>query len=168
MKLTPTQEVFSKIKPDKVTFILSIDKGQKPSGLIAALFLKCSRNPEPIIAISIGKQSYTHKLIKESKEFVVAFASKDIEKHILLFGKQSGRDVDKFKESGIETLKATKVKTPLLKDAAINLECQLYKEIDVGTSTLFLGKVLASHINEDKKLLFNKSTVSGEYDFGEL
>jgi len=167
MKEISAGDAFSKLKPELVVFVISIDKNQKPSGLVAARFLKCSRNP-PLIAVSIGKESNTHNLITTSKEFVVAVANQDLLPYIEVFGRESGSEIDKFEKTKIEKLPAKHIKSPLLKKASINFECKLEKEIDMGSSTLFLGKVLASHINEGKKMLFNYGKGYGEYIFKEL
>jgi flavin reductase (DIM6/NTAB) family NADH-FMN oxidoreductase RutF len=160
-------DAFSKFKPECVAFVLSVDKNGKPSGLIAARLMKVSRTP-PLIAISLGKKSKTHELIKDSKEFVIALANKDIQRFIEFFGCKSGHDIDKFQSSGIKTVPAKHIKTPLLADATINFECTLENELDAGTSTLFLGKIFAAHINQDKKILFNFGKGYGNYKFEEV
>ena len=165
-EITPS-EAFSKIKPEMIVFVISIDKNHKPNGMVAARFLKCSRNP-PLIAVSIGKQSNTYNLIKKSKEFVVAVANKNLLPYVDVFGKESGSNINKFEKTKIKTLPSKKIKTPLLKDASINLECKVEKEIAVGTSVLFIGKILFSHIDEDKKILFNFGKGQGEYLFKEV
>ncbi|MBW3004721.1 flavin reductase family protein [Candidatus Woesearchaeota archaeon] len=160
------KDAFSKFKPECIAFVLSVDKKGNPSGLIAARLMKVSRTP-PLIAVSLGKKSKTHELIKESKEFVIALANKDLLQYIAVFGRKSGHDVDKFKETGIKTASANHIKTPLLIEATINFECRLVNEVDAGNSTLFLGKILATYINESKKILFNFGKGYGDYKFEE-
>jgi flavin reductase (DIM6/NTAB) family NADH-FMN oxidoreductase RutF len=167
MEEIDTKEAFSRIKPEWVVFVISIDKNNKPNGLVAARFMKCSRNP-PLIAVSIGKESNTHHLIKSSKEFVVAVANQDLLPHIEVFGRESGEGLNKFEKTKIKTLPSKHIETPLLKEATINFECTLENELDAGSSTLFLGKIMATHINKDKKILFNYGRGYGEYLFKEL
>jgi flavin reductase (DIM6/NTAB) family NADH-FMN oxidoreductase RutF len=167
MEKIPAKDAFSKIKPEWIVFVISVDKNKKPNGLVAARFMKCSRNP-PLVAVSIDKKSNTHHLIKTSKEFVVAIANQDLLPHVEVFGRESGMDVDKFEKTKIKTIPAKHIETPLLKEATINFECKLESELSVGSSTLFLGKVIATHINKDKKILFNYGRGYGEYIFKEL
>lgn len=167
MDETSVAEAFSKLKPDIVVFVVSVDENKKPNGLVASRFIKCSRNP-PMLAVSLGNKSNTSRLIRESKEFVVAVANKDLLKHIETFGRKGGKDLDKFSESRIETMSAKQIQAPLLKDASINFECKLKKEIDLGSDTLFLGEIVTAHINEDKKVLFNYGKGYGGYSFKEL
>ena len=167
MQEIETGQAFSKLKPELIVFIISVDEKEKPSGMIAARVMKCSRS-SGLFAVTIGEKSYTHELIKQSQEFVVAMANKDLEPHIEVFGRMSGREVDKFAKTKIETLPARHIKSPLLKQASMNFECRVEKEVEVGECTMFIGKILAAHINEGKKMLFNYGKGYGDYLYKEL
>ena len=148
-------------------FVISIDSTKKPSGMIAGWNMKCSIAP-PLFAVSLSKKSHTAKLIKKSKEFVIAVPNKGLEKELVLFGSTKGNVVDKFKISGLETVKAHKIKSPLIKDATINMECKLRKTVDSGDHIIFIGEVLVSHINKNKKVLLNVKKVNGKRIFKEF
>ncbi|MDH5718341.1 MAG: flavin reductase family protein [Spirochaetia bacterium] len=154
MEKVSVKESFNKFKPEGCVFVISINEKLKPSGMIAAWNMKCSMEP-PLFAVSLSKNGYTHKLIQQSKEFVIAVPNKELEEALLLFGSTHGDKVDKFTETNIETAKAEFVKSPLIKNATINYECELYKEVDAGDHIIFIGKILASYINKDKKVLLN-------------
>jgi flavin reductase (DIM6/NTAB) family NADH-FMN oxidoreductase RutF len=64
-------------------------------------------------------------------------------------GSCSGRDVDKFEEFGLKSLKAREVKSPLLSDCIVNLECKLEDELEAGDHTIFLGRVVAAYVDDD-------------------
>lgn len=167
MKEISAKDAFTKLKPEMVVFVISIDEEGKPNGMIVARCLKCSREP-PLIAVSIAKTANTYKLIKKSKEFVVATANGELERYIEIFGLQSGKEVDKFAKTKIETEPAKIVRCPLLKKATINFECKFEKEVETGSSFLVIGRVVASHFNEGKKILFNYGKGYGDYIFKEL
>jgi len=160
-------DAFNGLRPENVVFVISIGKNKKPSGMVAAWFTKCSWDP-PMIAVALSKEGYTHKLIRESKEFVVAVPNKGLEKDLMLFGTTHGDVVDKFKETGIKTKKAKYVKSPLIEDATINFECVLEKEVDVGDHILFVGKVLESHMTEGKGILLSMKRINGKRTFEEF
>ena len=168
MEEVEPKEAFNKLKPEWVVFVISVDENQKPNGMVAARFMKCARHP-PLIAVSVGKGNNTHRLIRASKEFVVAVANQDLLEYIDVFGGESGRDSDKFEKTGIETLPSRHISTPLLKEASVNIECRLENELSAGDgSTVFFGRVLATHINKGKKILYNYGSGHGEYIFKEL
>jgi len=167
MQQLPPQDVLPKLKPERVVFVISVDNENKASGMIAAWNMKCSSDP-PLFAVSLSRKGYTHKLIRKSGEFVVAVPNKEIEKELMFFGTTHGDEVDKFHETGIKTLPATTVRPPLLEDATANLECQLDKEVDVGDHILFIGRVVAAHLDENKKVLLAMKKVDGKRVFEEF
>ena len=152
LKETDIQETLSAFKPENFVFLISIDKNQKPSGMIVAWKTRISNKP-PLYAISLSKKGHTHKLIRESKEFVIAVPNKALEKELLFFGSKHGNEVDKFKETNLETIPSKHLKTPLIKEATICYECKLVNEVDAGDHFLFIGEVVAAHHNKDKKVL---------------
>jgi flavin reductase (DIM6/NTAB) family NADH-FMN oxidoreductase RutF len=154
MKQVNLKEAFGRIKPESVAFVLSVDEANKPSGMIVAWHTKLSNEP-PLIGVAISKRKYTHELITKSKEFVVVFPGKGLEAELKIFGSVSGREVDKFKETKIKTEPAKHIQTPLLIDAVINFECKLHQIIETGDHDLFIGEILTSYIDEDKKILFD-------------
>lgn len=167
MKKASVSEAYDKLKPERCVFVISVDKEGKPSGMICGMCTKCSRNPG-LFAVILSKKGYTQELIKESKEFVIAVPNKSLEEEVILFGSISGRDSDKFKESGIETEKSEFIKPPLIKKATLNFECKLYKEVEVGDHIIFIGEVLASYINKDRKILLNMGKIDNKRIFKEF
>jgi len=150
-EILPT-EALAKFKPESCVFVISINGDGKPNGMIAGWNMRCSNDP-PLLAVALSKRGYTHKLIRESKEFVIAVPNKELEDELMFFGTHHGDKFDKFKETGIETVKGKVVNSPLLKKATINFECQLEKEVDVGDHLLFIGKVVAAYYDKSKKVL---------------
>ena len=149
---TDIQKTLSNFKPECAVFVLSVDENEKASGMIAAWKTRVSSNPARY-AVSLSKKGQTHKLIQKSKEFVVAVPNKALEKALLFFGSKHGNEVDKFKETNLETIPSKHLKTPLIKEATICYECKLVNEVDAGDHFLFIGEVVAAHHNKDKKVM---------------
>lgn len=166
IKVTPKQ-AFSAFKPESCVFVISVESDGRPSGMIAGWNMKCSIEP-PLFAVSLAKKGYTHKLIQESKEFVIAVPNKSLAKELEYFGSTHGNVIDKFKATKIKTVKACLIKPPLIRDATINLECKLFKEVDSGDHIIFIGQVVASYLNKDKKVLLNMKAVDGQRVFKEF
>jgi len=141
-------------KPESCVFVVSIDENNKPNGMVAGWNMRCSSNPA-LLAVSLSKKGNTQRLIKQNKEFVIAVPNKDLEEALLIFGSKHGDEVDKFKETKLETQKARVIKVPIIKDATLNFECKLYKEVEAGDHIIFIGKVVHAHHNKNKKVLLN-------------
>jgi len=168
MKPVATSQAIERFKPENIVFVISFDReNNRPSGMIAAWSTICSSDPY-MIAVALWKKGYTHKLIQDTKEFVVSVPDKSLEQAIEIFGKQHGDKVNKFKRSEVATSKAKFIKPPLLLEATINFECRLEKEVETGDHFLFIGKILASYVNEDKKVLLNLGKREGKRIFQEF
>jgi len=101
-----------------------------------------------LYAVAIHRRQYTAQLIRETREFVVAAPSAEMAEATLYCGTHSGRDGDKIEPSGLTLVPAAKVKTPLLEGAVYNLECKLHGEFETGDHLLFVGEVVAAHLDE--------------------
>jgi len=82
------------------------------------------------------------------KEFVVNIPTMDIIKETLFCGKRTGREYDKFAETGLTPLPAKMIRPPIIKECVAHLECKLYQQIAIGDHTLFVGEVLTAYVNE--------------------
>ncbi len=161
------KEAFEKFKPESSVFVVSIDENGRPNGMAAGWHMKCSMDP-PLIAVALSKKGNTQSLIKTSKEFVIAVANKELEEALVFFGSTKGAETDKFAETNLETAPAQAIKTPLIKNATVNFECKLFKEVDAGDHYIFIGGVVAAKVNEDKKVLFNTKKENGKRFFEEF
>lgn len=167
MEKVSVEDSFNKFKPESMVFVISVDSEGKPNGMIAGWNMKCSSEP-PLFAVSLSKKGNTHRLIRQSKEFVVAVPNKELEDEVRFFGSTHGNKINKFDKTKIETEKAKFIKSPLIKKATINFECKLEKEINAGDHIIFIGRILTSYINKDKKVLFNIKKIDGKRIFDEF
>ena len=101
--------------------------------------------------VSIAPQHWTHYLISNRKEFVLTFPSVGQEEDVLVCGINSGRDMDKFEETKLETIPSSKIDTPLIKDSVACFECLLKGKLNTGDHKIFAGEVVAAHDCEGKK-----------------
>jgi flavin reductase (DIM6/NTAB) family NADH-FMN oxidoreductase RutF len=167
IELKDLRTIFRKLKPERVLLVTSIDEKGKPNVMTIEWFMRTSFEP-PLVAISIGKTRYTHGLIKNSKEFVVAFPNSKMRKEVLYCGTHSGRDVDKFKETGLKIRKARVVRAPLIEGCILNLECKVINQLETGDHTIFVGEVVAAYYEEGEILLEFKGWFGGLSDLNRL
>jgi len=121
-------------------------KPKKANIITLAWSMPLSSDP-PMVAVSIAPRRYSHRLIEQTKEFVVNVPTMKIVREVLYCGRVSGRSEDKFKGAKLTRLPAKKVKAPLIKECVAHLECKLSKQVKVGDHTLFVGEVVAAHVN---------------------
>jgi flavin reductase (DIM6/NTAB) family NADH-FMN oxidoreductase RutF/rubredoxin len=125
-------------------YIVTSGKDGKFNGQIANSIMQATSKPATL-AICINKENFTHELIRSSRKFVVSILSEAAPMTFIgLFGFKSGRDVDKLKDvrsrPGVTGV-------PIVLDYALGfIEAGVEGEIDCGTHTLFVGKVVEADV----------------------
>ena len=107
-----------------------------------------------LIVVCIRPSDATHENIKQTKEFGVSLCAVDQSIMSSVSGGYSGSNYDKIKalkELGFEFYNAKKIKTVMVKGAAMNAECKLANEYSLGDHTMFVGEVLEASNNPDKE-----------------
>jgi flavin reductase (DIM6/NTAB) family NADH-FMN oxidoreductase RutF len=125
-------------------YIVSSHKGDKLNGQVANTVFQITSEP-PTIAVSINKNNLTNEYIKASKVFSAAVLCQATPLSFIgNFGFKSGRDIDKLK--GIN-YKIGQTGSPVILDnAAAYLEAEVIQDVDVGTHTIFIGRIAAAEI----------------------
>lgn len=134
--------------PTPVMLISSRDKDGKPNvATISWGGILCS--DPPMVGISVRPTRHTHRLVKESQEFVLNIPSQKWLKETDFCGSVSGKDTDKFLTVGFTTSKADVVKSPLINECPLNLECKVKQILYLGTHDLFIAEIVAVHADDD-------------------
>ncbi len=121
-------------------YIVSSKEKAKLNGQIANTVFQTTSEP-PTLAVCINKKNYTHEFITQSKVFSVSVLERDTDmKFIGKFGFKSGRDEDKFK--GIDYKIGITGAPIVLENTLAFVEVEVINHLDVGTHTLFIGKVV--------------------------
>lgn len=94
-------------------------------GLIGVLWF------EPVFMVAVRKTRYTHRLLEETGVFTVNVPPEDMRKACDICGTLSGRDVDKFKLTGLTWRAGDMVKAPVVEGCPIVYECRVVYKDDV-------------------------------------
>ena len=88
-------------------------------------------------------------MIKESGEFVVNLTTEALAKETDYCGVRSGRDVDKWKETGLTRGKANELAyTPIIEECPVNIECKVTEIKELGSHHMFIAKVVSVQVDE--------------------
>jgi len=129
-------------------YIVGSHKGDKLNGQVANTVFQITSEP-PTVAVSINKSNFTHEYIKASRVFSASVLCQATPLSFIgNFGFKSGREVDKLK--GVN-YKIGQTGSPVILDNATSyLEAEIIQDVDVGTHTIFIGRIVAAEIlNED-------------------
>jgi flavin reductase (DIM6/NTAB) family NADH-FMN oxidoreductase RutF len=135
--------------PMPVTLVGTKVKG-KPNFCAVGWITRVNYKPA-MIGIALYKTHHSPIGIKENKTFSVCIPGADLAKEADYCGIVSGKKADKYK---LFTIFYGKTKTaPMIKECPINIECKIYKIIDLPDDYLFIGKVIG--VYADQKCLDN-------------
>jgi flavin reductase (DIM6/NTAB) family NADH-FMN oxidoreductase RutF len=141
-------EVLKHKYPEWIDLVVSRSNSGKINVTPVGWSMIASGSPH-LYAVAISSQHYTAELIQESGEFVVAAPGAAMAHATYYCGAYSGRDRDKVALAELQLMAADMIETPLLKDAVYNLECRLHSQVRAGDHILFIGEIVAAHLNEE-------------------
>lgn len=137
------------VYPTPAALITSVDEDGTPNILTLGEVFNISISEPVILGIAIRQSRYSHTLISQTREYVVNLPTTAIADKVWYCGSVSGRDVDKFAESGLTPLPASAVKAPLIAECPINIECKVTDIQVIGDHDLFLGEGVVQHVDEE-------------------
>ena len=128
--------------------VVSRGAGDEINFLTAMWFTHTGFEPSTI-ALFIDKTTYTYQLLCERGEFVMSAPSAAMMDVVVFAGRTSGRDVDKWKATGLTPVKPSRVSVPLIGEAIANVEYRVVRQSPFNQGTdLFVGEVLAAHVKK--------------------
>lgn len=165
MKINPADmnkkdlhELFvSAVVPRPIAFVSSIGNdgvfNLAPFSFFNPLCLKPA-----IIALCIGwkrdgQKKDTLRNIEYSKDFVVNVVTETLAEAMNKSSAEYPSEVDEFEEIGLTPGKADVVKSPLVVESPVNMECKLVQILEFGEiptgSNVVIGEVILVHIRDD-------------------
>lgn len=137
--------------PEQVVLVTTRSRKGKTNAMAVGWVAIASGEPMMFV-LGIDDGSCTYGLIRQTREFVVAYPSEKMAKQVLYVGENHGHDRDKIMECGMKIQKAAKVNAPLVADAVANFECRLVDIFQPGDCPLVVGKVVAAHENRNSSM----------------
>ena len=134
--------------PSPVALVVTGDMDNANIATIAWVSLLTSVPPS--LGISVGTKGVSGEAIKKNKEFTVNIATVDIMTEADYCGISSGKDIDKFAETGLTKMPSKVIKAPIIRECPLNLECRLVSATMVGRTNHFVGEIMETHIDTDK------------------
>lgn len=92
--------------------------------------------------ISVRPERYSYGLIKERMEFTINLTTERIAAAADWCGVRSGRDYDKWKETGLTPGEGHKVGCPHIVESPLSIECRVKEIVSLGSHDMFIAEVL--------------------------
>ena len=135
------------VYPVPAVMVTAADREGKSNIITIAWTGTVCTNP-PMAYISVRPERYSYGMLKETGEFVINLTTEKLVKATDYCGVKSGRDTDKWKETGLTPIPAQEVNVPLIKESPVNIECRVSEIRELGSHHMFLARVVAVDVDE--------------------
>ena len=122
-------------------------KGGRPNILTVAWCGTVCTNPA-MVGISVRPGRYSYDIIRESREFVINLVPSSLAEAADFCGVRSGRDTDKFLETGLTPERSVHVGAPGIAECPVQIECLVRQVLPLGSHHLFLAEVAGVNVEE--------------------
>ena len=136
------------VYPLPVVMVSCKEEGKVPNIITVAWTGTTCTNPA-MVYISVRPERYSYHIIKKSKEFVINLTTEKLAYTTDFCGVKSGRDIDKFKETGLTAVMGSLKQAPMIKESPVIIECVVVDVIPLGSHHMFVAKVVAVHVDEE-------------------
>lgn len=92
--------------------------------------------------ISVRPSRHSYDLIKASMEFTINLTSADMAKATDWAGVKSGRDYNKWQETGLTPIKGERVSSPYIAESPLSIECRVRDILHLGSHDMFIAEVV--------------------------
>lgn len=140
--------------PAPVLVVGTYDKDGRPNVMTVAWGGTCCSSP-PCIDIALRKATHTYQSILDRKAFTVHVTPERYLTEADYFGIVSGRDVDKFAATGLTAVRSDVVDAPYIKEFPFVMECRLFKVVELGLHTQFIGEIM--DVKTDDEMLDDRA-----------
>ena len=101
--------------------------------------------------ISVRPERHSYPLIEKNMEFTINLTTAAMARATDWAGVRSGRDFNKWKETGLTPIPGEKVSCPTIAESPISIECKVKTITHLGTHDMFLAEVI--NVRADAELI---------------
>ncbi|GIO26536.1 flavin reductase family protein [Ornithinibacillus bavariensis] len=125
--------------------VVTTKLGEEIHGMTANAFMSVSLDPK-LVLVSVDHRATMKRYIENSGKFAISFLNQEQRDLSAYFAGQ----INETREIDFYWLQ----EMPTIKDALVNIVCDLHEAIDAGDHTLFIGKVIDLEIRDGDPLTF--------------
>ena len=138
--------------------VITATHNESKDGLTATATCSVSADP-PMLLICVNQLAGAHQMIRDAGSFGVNILARDQEDIALRFAgmDDAGRE-DRF---GLGTWTKIATGAPILKDALAGFDCTISEQVDAGTHSIFIGRIVGIIHQQGAPLLYGNGAFTG-------
>ena len=144
----PITDAYRLLNPGSV-LLVSVGSGERDNLFTVTWNMPVRKDPGTVALVS-GKKHFSYPFIERSGEFGLNVPTAALADAVYGCGTTSGRTVpDKFERFGLTREAPRETAVPLVAEALASLECRVTQVVDLGTSALILGQIVAATADDE-------------------
>jgi flavin reductase (DIM6/NTAB) family NADH-FMN oxidoreductase RutF len=125
--------------------VVTTKLGEEVHGMTANAFMSVSLNPK-LVVVSVDHRATMKSYITHARKFAISILNQNQRDLSAYFAGQ----IDETREIDFHWFH----EMPTIKNALVNIVCELHETVDAGDHTLFIGKVTELIVQEGEPLAF--------------
>lgn len=117
--------------------VISVMEKNEPRGILATAVCSVCADP-PTLLVCLNRNSSTHSSVRNNGRFCVSIL--DERQHGTAWHFMTSHASERFVDGEWDTLATG---APAIRSALVNFDCEVDSALDVGTHTIYLGRVIA-------------------------
>ncbi len=127
--------------------MVSLGEGDE-ANIITIAWTGIINSRPPMTYVSVKKERYSHDILMKTREFIINLTTEALADKTDWCGVRSGRDYDKWKETGLTKEPASVVKCPMIAESPVNLECRVTEVKELGSHDMFMAEIVKVHVDD--------------------
>ncbi len=115
---------------------------QESSNLITVAWTGILCTDPAMCYISIRPERHSYSIIADRMEFTINLTTAAMARAADWCGVRSGREFDKWKETGLTPSKGKMVACPYVEESPLSIECRVRQRMLLGSHEMFIAEVL--------------------------
>ena len=150
----------------------AVDDGEGGANIITIAWTGIVNSNPPMTYISVKPERYSYELLKKAGNFTINLVTQELAKAADYCGVRSGKNVDKWTDTGLEPEASVMISSPGIKQSPLILECEIKEIKKYPSHHMFVAEIINVSVADDivdekgKICLENAGLVSychGEY-----
>lgn len=139
--------------------IVTCGNSKENSNMLTLSWVGTICSDPAMCSISVRPERYSYSLIRQTMEFTINVTTEAMAEATDWVGVRSGRDYNKWKETGLTPVDGVAVKCPYIDESPLAIECRVKSIIPLGTHDMFIAEVV--NVLADEKYI---DPVTGKFD----
>lgn len=137
------------LSPVPVVLVTCGGAPEWPPNIITIAWTGSVCSDPPMLSVSLRPGRHSYGIIEATGEFAVNLPTVDLARVTDWCGMVSGRDKDKFAETGLTPAPALQIGCPIILECPVNIECRVGQSLPLGSHTMFVAEVVAVQVSAE-------------------